>query len=228
MKHRVTISALFLSGMLAASGIIAACGGGEAQPTTPANPPPTETADAGAAPAASASAAPVAEAADAAPPAPAASATAAAPSGPPGAPGPGEWDSWSHDQKLEYMKSTIMPKAAAMFHDFDAKKYADAKCNLCHGAGAKTGTFKMPNPALPKLDLSEAGFKALKDKHPKVLEFMINVVHENASLLGEQPYDPATQKGFGCMECHTPKGGGAKAAAKTDKAEKSDKADKKQ
>jgi hypothetical protein len=218
MKHRVTIPALLLSGMLAASGIIAACGGGEAQPTTPSNPPATETSDAGPAPAASASAAPVAEAVDAAPP-PAPSATAAAPSGPPGAPGPGEWDSWSHDQKLDYMKSTIMPKAAAMFHDFDAKKYADAKCTLCHGAGAKNGTFKMPNPGLPKLDLSEAGFKALKDKHPKVLEFMETVVHENASLLGEQPYDPATQKGFGCMECHTPKGGGAK-AAKTDKADK--------
>ena len=53
---------------------------------------------------------------------------------------------------------------------------------------------------------------------------MVNVVHETAAMLGEQPYDPATGKGFGCMECHTPKGGAK--AAKTDKAEKSDKADK--
>ena len=162
MKHRVTLSALFLSGMLAAAGIVGACGGGEAQPTTPANPPASgETMDAAPAASAAASAAPVAEAVDAAPPAPAASATAAAPAGPPGAPGPGEWDSWSHDQKLDYMKKTVMPKAAAMFKEFDAKKYPDAECKLCHGAGAKKD-FKMPNPALPKIDLSEAGFKALK------------------------------------------------------------------
>jgi hypothetical protein len=218
MKHRVTVPALLLSGMLAASGIIAACGGGEAQPTTPTNPPSTETADAGAAPAASASAAPTAEAVDAGP-APAASATAAAPSGPPGAPGPGEWDSWSHDQKLDYMKSTVMPKSAAMFHDFDAKKYADAKCTLCHGAGAKTGTFKMPNPGLPKLDLSsEAAFKKLHDAKPKVVDFMIELEKSTAGLLGEQPFDPSTGKGFGCMECHTQKGGAK--AAKTDKADK--------
>jgi hypothetical protein len=24
-----------------------------------------------------------------------------------------------------------------------------------------------------------------------------------ADLLGEQPYDPATQQGFGCLGCHT-------------------------
>ncbi len=219
MKHRVTVPALLLSGMLAASGIIAACGGGEAQPTTPSNPPSTETADAGAAPAASASAAPTAEAVVDAGPAPAASATAAAPSGPPGAPGPGEWDSWSHDQKLDYMKSTVMPKSAAMFHDFDAKKYADAKCTLCHGAAAKTGTFKMPNPGLPKLDLSsEAAFKKLHDAKPKVVDFMIDLEKATAGMLGEQPFDPSTGKGFGCLECHTPKGGAK--AAKTDKADK--------
>lgn len=210
MKHRVTIPALLLSGMLAASGIIAACGGGEAQPTTPSNPPATAV-DAGAAPAVSATAAPTAEAVDAAP-APVASATAAPPAGPPGVPGPGEWDSWSHDQKLEYMKTTVMPKAAALFHDFDAKKYADAKCNLCHGAGAKDGTFKMPNPALPKLELTEAGFKKLKAAKPKVVDFMIDLEKQTAGMLGEQPFDPSTGKGFGCLECHTAKGG-AKAKA---------------
>ncbi len=67
----------------------------------------------------------------------------------------------------------------------------------------------------------------MKEKHPKVLEFMIDVEKTTAGLLGEQPYDPSTGKGFGCLECHTPKGG-AKAAAKTDKADKpADKADKK-
>jgi hypothetical protein len=113
------------------------------------------------------------------------------------------------------MKTTVMPKSAELFHDFDAKKYAEPKCVLCHGAGVKDGSFKMPNPGLPKLDVSEAGFKKLKAAHPKILEFMIKVEQSTAGLLGEQPYDPATQKGFGCLECHTEKG--AK-AAKVDKA----------
>jgi hypothetical protein len=31
------------------------------------------------------------------------------------------------------------------------------------------------------------------------------VVPTVAGLLGEQPYDPKTQQGFGCLECHTKK-----------------------
>ena len=235
MNHRGAFCVLLLS------GFAAACGGGQPEATQPSNPPAASAeADAAPAPAPSASAAAVDAAAPVASAAPAAS---AAPSGPPGQPGPGEWDSWSHDQKLEYMKTTVMPKSAELFHDFDAKKYAETKCVLCHGAGVKDGSFKMPNPALPKLDLSEAGFKKLKATKPKVLDFMVKLEQQTAGLLGEQPYDPATQKGFGCMECHTKvaeKATKAKAdkpektekagdkPEKTEKADKGDKADKKQ
>ncbi len=220
MNHRVAFCVLLLS------GIAAACGGGQPEATQPSNPPAASAApSASAAPAPSASAAPVESAAPTASAAPSAS----APSGPPGQPGPGEWDSWSHDQKLEYMKSTVMPKMGGLFHDFDAKKYAEPKCVLCHGAGVKDGSFKMPNPGLPKLELSEAGFKKMKAKHPAMVEFMMTKVEETtAQLLGEQPYDPATQKGFGCLGCHTKVADkGAKADKTTDKADKTtDKTDK--
>jgi hypothetical protein len=180
----------------------AACGG---EPPPPASPPssgpPAEAAvDAGPGEAPAAAAGPDAGAT-------ASTAAAAADAGPSGGPpGPGQWDSWSFDQKKEYMKSAVLPKMGALFHDYDAKRFAAAKCTLCHGASAKDGTFRMPNPALPKLPGTPEGFKKLHDQHPKAVDFMAKeVVPTMAGLVGEAPYDPKTQQGFGCFECHTKK-----------------------
>ena len=64
------------------------------------------------------------------------------------------------------------------------------------------GKFKMPNPKLPKLSFTD-GFKKHMDKKPEITKFMMEkVVPEMATLLGTQPYDPKTQKGFGCAGCH--------------------------
>jgi hypothetical protein len=74
----------------------------------------------------------------------------------------------------------------------------------CHGPDAKKGEFEMPNPKLPKLDPKD-NFKAHK-KEAEVVKFMMErVVPEMATLLGEEPYDPAKQEGFGCFDCHTKK-----------------------
>jgi hypothetical protein len=105
-----------------------------------------------------------------------------------------------------WMKTAVMPKMGSLFHDFDPQKYADAKCGLCHGAGAKDGSFKMPNPDLPKLPATPDGFKKLAQSKPKVMEFMSKSVKPTmASLLGEPELDMKTGKGFGCFECHTKK-----------------------
>jgi len=136
--------------------------------------------------------------------APAASASAAEAT--PTQPGPGEWDKWSHEQKMAWMKEGVMPKMGPLFHDYDAKTYDDPKCGLCHGAGAKDGTFTMPNPDLPKLPPTEAGFKVLAAKHPKVFGFMAKQVEpQMAALLGEPAYDMKTKQGFNCFGCHTKK-----------------------
>jgi hypothetical protein len=104
------------------------------------------------------------------------------------------------------MKSAVMPKMGPMFHDFDAKTFAEPRCALCHGAGVKDGTFKMPNPDLPKLPATPDGFKKLAAEKAQIMEFMgKHVVPTMAALVGEAPYDPKTQKGFGCFECHTKK-----------------------
>lgn len=187
---------------LAAFALVAACGGGGE-----ATPPP-------AAPAASATEAPSAAAPTGAPTETAAPTGSAAPSAsaapaaaaPPGPPGPGDWDKWSHEQKLAYMKSAVMPKMHDLFASFNADRYANMNCKTCHGGGAADGSFKMPNPDLPKLPKTPAGFqKIAKDKDKgKVLTFMKEqVVPTMAQLVGEQPFDMKTGKGFGCMECHT-------------------------
>jgi hypothetical protein len=178
-----------------------ACGGGQPEATTPANPPASASASAPAAEAPAASSA--APAASAAPSAAPSATEAAAPSGPPKE---GEWDTWSHDQKAAYMKAFVLPKMGGLFHDFDAKTFAEPKCTLCHGSGAKDGTFKMPNPELPKLDLTPAGMGGLKAKKPKIFDFMMKEVEpEMAKQLGEPVFDMKTKKGFGCLGCHTMK-----------------------
>jgi hypothetical protein len=112
------------------------------------------------------------------------------------------------------MKSDVMPKMGTLFHEFDAKRYDETKCVLCHGSGAKDGSFTMPNPELPKLDLTPAGFKKLLAKKPKVMEFMMKKVEpQMAGLIGEPPFDPKTKQGFGCTGCHTVADHGAKPGA---------------
>ncbi len=121
-------------------------------------------------------------------------------------PGPGEWDKWTREQKMEHMKAVVVPKMGALFHDYDAKKYPETKCVLCHGPGAKDKSFKMPNPSLPKLTPTPEAFKKLAETKPKVFEFMEKQVEPTmASLIGEEPFDMKTGKGFGCFNCHTKK-----------------------
>ncbi len=133
-------------------------------------------------------------------PATAASSSAAAA---PAAPAAIDWHAMTHEQRLEHMKTVVMPRMRTLFTEFDAQSYAKMKCPTCHGDGALPGgNFKMPNPKLPKLSYSD-GFKKHLEQKPEITRFMMErVVPEMAALLGEQPYDPATQKGFGCGECH--------------------------
>jgi hypothetical protein len=202
MKTNLTTSIAYA---IAVFALLGACGGEQPAAVPPANTlPPADAAvpSSNQAPSASAGpAAPAAAAPDAA--APSGEATAA---GPPPPPGPGEWDKWSKDEKRDYMKAAVMPKMGALFHDFDSKKYEQTKCVLCHGSGAKNGTFKMPNSELPKLPTAPADFMKVREKSPKMFDFMAQeVVPTMAALVGEKPFDPKTKTGFGCFECHTKK-----------------------
>ncbi|HYM19681.1 MAG TPA: hypothetical protein VEW28_01620 [Candidatus Kapabacteria bacterium] len=114
------------------------------------------------------------------------------------------WDSMDFDAKKGYMKAVVMPHMKALFVVFDSAKYSEIKCKTCHGEGVASGTYKMPNPRLPKLPKTAEGFKALMDKHPDMMKFMGGTVKpEMAKLLGLKQYNKDNPTGFGCGNCHT-------------------------
>jgi hypothetical protein len=103
---------------------------------------------------------------------------------------------------MAYMKKVVLPKMKETFTAFDPKDFEHVTCLTCHGAGAKDGSFKMPNPDLPKLSPAD-GFKKHMDKKPEITKFMMSkVLPTMAELLNTQPYDPKTHLGFGCFGCH--------------------------
>ncbi len=70
------------------------------------------------------------------------------------------------DQRVAFMKLSVMPAMKAAFQEFDATKFADFTCKTCHGKGAADGSFEMPNPDLPRLPTAEKFPEYAKDpKH---------------------------------------------------------------
>ena len=180
------LSALALSAML----VVTACGS-KTQP-----PPPTEVQATSPDPttATTATTAPAATTATTAPPA------VPAPLTPP----PKPWHDLSDDEKKAHMKDVIMPAMKQRFQAFDGEEFAKFTCATCHGANARDVKFEMPNPELTKLPETREGFEKLAQTKQKALDFMGQVVMPDmATMLGEPPFDPATNKGFSCYNCHT-------------------------
>jgi hypothetical protein len=115
----------------------------------------------------------------------------------------GEWANWSHEKKLEYMRATVEVTEKALFTRYDPLRYANFTCKTCHGSGALNGTFRMPNPELPKWPGGPDAFKKLLERDPRMLKFMQQViVPVTARLIGVQEFDFATHSGFSCFQCH--------------------------
>jgi cytochrome c553 len=113
------------------------------------------------------------------------------------------WPSWSHEQKLAYMKQTVLPAEQQVFAGFEPVRFANLTCATCHGQGARDGSYKMPNPDLPHLIGGKQGFTELAEKQPETLRFMQKVVvPETARLLGYPAFDMETHVGFSCYQCH--------------------------
>ena len=112
------------------------------------------------------------------------------------------------DQRLDFMKTKVLPAAKARFLTFDPDKYADFDCATCHGDGATDGSYEMPNPKIKALPATEEAYMAwiAKDADAaRYTKFMSeDLVPMMADLLGEKPFDPKTNpKGFSCPVCHT-------------------------
>ena len=110
-----------------------------------------------------------------------------------------------HGQRLAFMKGEVMPTMKAAFAAYDSARYGEMRCTTCHGSKAKEGSFAMPNPELPKLPAPNdgAGWEKLAAAKPNAMKFMHQVEVDMAHMLGEEPFDMKTGKGFGCFECHT-------------------------
>jgi hypothetical protein len=113
------------------------------------------------------------------------------------------WPTWSRERKFAYMRDTVLPAEKAIFARFEPLRFASLSCETCHGQGARDGTYKMPNPDLPRLDGGRGGFQELLDKQPETLRFMQKVVApETARLLGFPAFDMEKHVGFSCYQCH--------------------------
>ena len=176
---RLTFDRLFPAALFAPLlALAAACGGGAAA-TDPATAPTS-------------SAMPAATDAT-----PAASASASAAAATPG-PLPTVWsDSMPKDQQMAFMKQNVMPAEGPLFKAHDSTRYADFSCKTCHGPA-----YKNPHEFLPPLTMKGGKITAFAEK-PEVAKFMAeSVTPKMAAAMGEPPYDPKTNTGFGCGGCH--------------------------
>jgi hypothetical protein len=122
---------------------------------------------------------------------------------PTGAPGPGEWAAWSHEQKLAYMKTGFIDAERAIFASWEPVRFRSLTCRDCHGPGVADGSFRLPNPDLPRLAPGADGFKELATHEPEVLAFMQKrLVPETARLLGVPAFNFEEHTGFSCYQCH--------------------------
>lgn len=140
------------------------------------------------------------------PPAPPAAAdprAATRPPLPPVGPNTMGWPTWSHEQKLAYMKQTVLPAEREIFGRFEPLRFARMTCETCHGQGARDGSFKMPNPDLPHIVGGKGGFQELIARQPETVRFMQQAVSaETARLLGYPVFDMEKHVGFSCYQCH--------------------------
>src|SRR5262245_3268483 len=49
------------------------------------------------------------------------------------------FDKLDHEQKIAFMKQNVMPAMKPVFQNHDPKKFAEFRCTVCHGDGAKEG-----------------------------------------------------------------------------------------
>lgn len=114
------------------------------------------------------------------------------------------WASMSREQRGQYMNDVVLPRMRTLFQEFDAEEFGEVNCATCHGENAEAVAFHMPNTLHP-LNPAElpAMFQSQDPEVQRIAQFMAGPVeHTMAELLGQEPYDPESQQGFGCFGCH--------------------------
>ncbi len=122
---------------------------------------------------------------------------------PPAQSPPRAWDSMSTHDRLEYMKSTVTPRMAAVFRAYDRHRFPQLTCDNCHGPdGAQHGWTLNPDLLLEPTPWNQ-GAAPPAAAPSKFDNFMArSVTPEMARLLGRP--EGAGPHAFGCFGCHTP------------------------
>lgn len=107
-----------------------------------------------------------------------------------------------HEQREEFMKQKVVPVMKPLFQSHDPKDFAEFGCQTCHGEQVKDDHFDMPNPKLPKLNMSDLS----KFKKEDVEWMEKEILPTMAKILSEPVQSQDNTKGFGCLECHTAEG----------------------
>jgi hypothetical protein len=112
------------------------------------------------------------------------------------------WSKKTREQRMDWMGLEVFPKMRAAFTDHDAEKFSAFACQTCHGSDMEMVDFKMPNDKIFALSKTDTLTKA-RDFDANMTEFMTErVVPEMAQLLDTKPYDPETNTGLSCFNCH--------------------------
>jgi cytochrome c553 len=114
------------------------------------------------------------------------------------APVPDKWHAeLTNEQKAAYMKAKVVPPMEAVFKENDPVGYAQFGCVTCHGP-----EYKTPTAYLPRLTFKGGTFTSFEED-PDTSKFMAEkVLPAMVTALGAEPYNPETNKGFGCGGCH--------------------------
>jgi hypothetical protein len=111
------------------------------------------------------------------------------------------WATWTHEQKLAYMKEAVLPTETPLFREYSPTRFAELTCRTCHRAGADSGRYTLPNPERPKR--AKGHLFELEKTKPRVFRFMYDVVTpRTAALLNIPEWSHKTMSGFGCFSCH--------------------------
>lgn len=130
---------------------------------------------------------------------------AAAPATEPGAPDV-PWAEKTAKQRQEFMGVVVLPATKKLFKAYNETQYKGFKCQTCHGDDMNDTKFKMPSDSIYPLSKTDT-IKASMDYDKEMTTFMLEqVLPETAKLLGTEPYDPKTGKGFSCFGCHPAEG----------------------
>lgn len=113
------------------------------------------------------------------------------------------WGELDFEGKRAFMSEEVTPQMKEVFAAFNPSYGENFQCATCHGEDLAGGAFTMPHTITP-LNGEELAAFSYEGERLEVAMFMANeVVPKMATLLGQEPFNPATGEGtFGCGSCH--------------------------